>query len=76
MRSSVVAMYPRSHKYYTISFPLHFAVMECRWPGWLTTRPAVAVDEYPGSQGTGISWAADVPSSMGGEAPEQFYTIS
>ena len=45
---------------------LHFAAMECQWPGWLTTRPAVAVGECPGSQGTGISWAADVPSSLGG----------
>jgi len=46
--------------------------MERQWPGWLATRPAVAVDKYPGSQGTGLSWAADVPSSTRGEEEALF----
>ena len=52
MRSSVVPMYLRSNKIFHGSFfPLHFAAMECQWPGWLTTRPAVAVDECLGNVG-------------------------
>ena len=49
--------------------------MDCQWPAWLATRPAVEEDKYPGSQGTGISFTAVLPSLMGDGEQELFHML-